>query len=110
MKRVIAMILLAALALSLAACGGAPKEVDPATAIVGKWKNEAGDVMEYKADGTGTCALGASGTRPCTWKYDEAGDRFVINYSTSDDFATVTKNDSGSLVITWKGETYKKIG
>lgn len=68
MKRVIAMILLAALALSLAACG-APAEADPATAIVGKWKNEIGDVMEFKADGTGTCALGASGTRSCTWKY-----------------------------------------
>lgn len=109
MKRVIAMILLAALALSLAACG-APAEADPATAIVGKWKNEIGDVMEFKADGTGTCALGASGTRPCTWKYDEAGDRFVINYSTSDDFATVSKNDSGSLILTWKDDTYKKIG
>ena len=109
MKRVIAMILLAALALSLAACG-APAEADPATAIVGKWKNEIGDVMEFKADGTGTCALGASGTRPCTWKYDETGDRFVINYSTSDDFATVSKNDSGSLILTWKDDTYKKIG
>lgn len=109
MKRVIAMILLAALALSLAACG-APAEADPATAIVGKWKNEIGDVMEFKADGTGTCALGASGTRPCTWKYDEAGDRFVINYSTSDDFATVSKNDSGSLILTWKDDTYNKIG
>ena len=110
MRRVIALILLAAMALSLAACGGAPAEVDPSTAIVGKWKNEVGDVMEYKADGTGTCALGASGTRPCTWKYDETGDRFVINYSTSDDFATVTKTESGSLVLTWKGNEFKRVG
>lgn len=110
MKRVIAMILLAAMALSLVACGAPAGEADPSTAIVGKWKNEIGDVMEFKADGTGTCALGASGTRPCTWKYDEAGDRFVINYSTSDDFATVTKNDSGSLVLIWKDDSYKRIG
>ena len=110
MKRVIAMLLVLVLAVSLAACGGPGKETDPSLAIVGKWKNEAGDVMEYLADGTGTCALGASGTRPCTWKYDAEGDRFVINYSTSDDFATVTKSENGSLVLTWKGEAYKRIG
>ncbi len=109
MKRVIAMLLVLVLAVSLAACGG-PKEADPATALVGKWKNEAGDVMEYLADGTGTCALGASGTRPCTWKYDAEGNRFIINYSTSDDFAVVSKDDSGSMIVTWKGETYKRIG
>ena len=109
MKRAIAMLLVLMLAVSLAACGG-PKEADPSTALVGKWKNEAGDVMEYLADGTGTCALGASGTRPCTWKYDTEGDRFIINYSTSDDFATVSKDDSGSLIVTWKGDTYKRIG
>lgn len=109
MKRIIAIALLLAMALSLVACGGG-QEADPSLAIVGKWKNEAGDVMEFSADGTGTCALGASGTRACTWKYDADGDRFVINYSTSDDFATVGKNDSGSLVLTWKGEDYKRIG
>jgi len=103
------MILLAALALSLVACGAPAGEADPSTAIVGKWKNAAGDEMEFLADGTGTCALGASGTRPCTWKYDEAGDRFVINYSTSDDFATVSKTNSGT-VLTWKDDTYKRIG
>lgn len=108
MKRIIAMLLLLAMALSLVACGG--QKADPSLAIVGKWKNEAGDVMEYLADGTGTCALGASGTRPCTWKYDADGDRFIINYSTSDDFAVVSKSESGSLVLTWKGEEYKRIG
>lgn len=110
MKRMIAMLLVLVLAISLAACGGGGKEVDPAMAIVGKWKNEAGDVMEYMADGTGTCALGASGTRPCTWKYDADGDRFIINYSTSDDFAVISKSESGSLVLTWKNDTYKRIG
>lgn len=105
----IAILLVLTMAIALVACG-APAEVDPATAIVGKWKNEAGDVMEFTADGQGTCALGASGTRPCTWRYEEDGDRFVINYSTADDFATVTKSESGSLVLTWKGEDYTRIG
>lgn len=109
MKRMIAILLLLSMAIALVACG-APAEADPATAIVGKWKNEVGDVMEFAADGTGTCALGASGTRPCTWKYDADGDRFVINYSTTDDFATVTKSDNGSLILVWKGENYNRIG
>ena len=109
MKRMFAMLLILAMAISLAACGGG-QEADPSMALVGKWKNEAGDVMEYLADGTGTCALGASGTRPCTWKYDADGDRFVINYSTSDDFAVVSKSENGSLIVTWKGDTYKRIG
>lgn len=109
MKRITALLLVLVLAVSMAACGG-HKEVDPATAIVGKWKSESGGEMEFLADGTGTCYLGASGTRPCTWKYDEAKDLFVVNYSTSDENATVTKSESGSLVLTWKGETYKRIG
>lgn len=108
MKRVIALVLLAALALSLAACGG-PKEIDMSTAIIGKWQNEAGKVMEFKADGTGTCILSA-GERPCTWKFNaEAGNVYEIVYSTSGTNATIEKTDSG-LVLTFEGVTYKKIG
>lgn len=108
MKRVIAMILLAAMALSLAACGG-PKEVDMTTAIIGKWQNDAGKVMEFKADGTGTCILSA-GERPCTWKFDEAaGNQYEIVYSTSGTYATIEVTSSG-LVLTFEGVTYKKVG
>lgn len=108
MKRMIAMMLLAVIVLSLAACGG-PKEVDMTTAIIGKWQNEAGKVMEFKADGTGTCILSA-GERPCTWKYDEAdGSRYEIVYSTSGAYATIEVTSSG-LVLTFEGVTYKKVG
>lgn len=108
MKRAIALVLLAALALALAACGG-PKEVDMSTAIIGKWQNEAGKVMEFKADGTGTCILSA-GERPCTWKFDEAdGSRYDIGYSTSSAYATIEVTSSG-LVLTFEGVSYKKIG
>lgn len=107
MKRAIAMMLLAALVLSLAACG--PTEVDMSTAIIGKWQNDAGKVMEFKEDGTGTCILSA-GERPCTWEFDEAdGSRYEIVYSTSGAYATIEVTDSG-LVLTFEGVTYKKIG
>ena len=108
MKRAIALILLAVTVLSLAACGG-PKEVDMSTAIIGKWQNEAGKVMEFKADGTGTCILSA-GERSCTWKFDEAhGSRYEIIYSTSGAYADIELTNSG-LVLTFEGITYKKIG
>lgn len=107
MKRVIATVLLAILALSLVACGG-PKEVDMATAIIGKWQNEAGKVMEFKEDGTGTCILSA-GERPCTWKYDEENNWYEIIYSTSGTNATIEVTSSG-LVLTFEDVTYKKIG
>ena len=108
MKRVIAMILLAAMALSLAACGG-PKEVDMSTAIIGKWQDSAGKVMEFKADGTGTCILSA-GERACTWKFDaDAGNVYEIVYSTSGANATIEVTSNG-LVLTFEGVSYKKIG
>ena len=89
------MMLLAVMVLSLAACGG-PKEVDMSTAIIGKWQNEAGKVMEFKADGT--------------WKFDEAhGSRYEIIYSTSGAFADIELTNSG-LVLTFEGVTYKKVG
>lgn len=108
MKRVIAMLLVLAVALSLAACG--PKEVDPATAIVGKWENAEGKTMDFSADGQGNCYLGTSGHRACTWKYNAERGCFEINYSTSIHDATVTKSETGSLILTFQGVEYKKIG
>lgn len=107
MKRAIAILMLICLALSLVACGG-PKEIDMATAIIGKWQNEAGKVMEFKEDGTGTCILSA-GERPCTWKYDEANNCYELVYSTSGANATIEVTSSG-LILTFEGVTYKKIG
>ena len=108
MKRATAILLLICLALSLAACGG-PKEIDMSTAIIGKWQNDAGKVMEFKEDGTGTCILSA-GERSCTWKLDEAdGSRYEIIYSTSGAYATIEVTSSG-LVLTFEGVTYKKTG
>ena len=108
MRRVIALILLIVTALSLVACGG-PKEVDMSTAIIGKWQNAEGKVMEFKADGSGTCILSA-GERPCTWKFDEAhGSRYEISYSTGIIYANIEQTNSG-LVLTFEGVTYKKIG
>lgn len=107
MKRMIAMMLLAVIVLSLAACGG-PKEVDMTTAIIGKWQNEAGKVMEFKEDGTGTCILSA-GERPCTWEYDAENNWYEIVYSTSGANATIEVTSSG-LVLTFEGVAYKKVG
>lgn len=109
MKRIIAIALLVVLALSLVACGG-PQPIDPATAIVGKWKNDEGATMEFKADGTGSCYLGSAGYRDCTWKYNAESGVFEINYSTSTHNATVAQSESGSLVLTFQNVNYKKVG
>lgn len=108
MKKIIALFLLLSIVLSLAACGG-PAEIDPATAIVGKWKNEAGDVMEFTANCGGTCVNGSM-PLTCTWQYIAADNKFLVDYTSGHDYATVTQTESGSLVLTWKGTEFKRIG
>lgn len=109
MKKIIALFLLLSIALSLAACGGAPKEVDPATAIVGKWKNEAGDVMEFTANCGGTCVNGSM-PLTCTWQYVASDNKFLVDYTSGHDYATVTQTENGSLILTWKGKEFKRVG
>ena len=109
MKKIIALFLLLSIALSLAACGGAPKEVDPATAIVGKWKNEAGDQMEFTANCGGTVVNGSM-QLTCTWQYVAAEGKVLVDYTSGHDYATVTQNEGGSLILTWKGVEFKRVG
>ena len=109
MKRMIAIALLLVMAMTLVACGGGTKEIDPATAIVGKWKNENGDVMEFTTNCGGTVVNGMM-TLTCTWQYDAAKGNFMVDYTSGHDIATVTQLENGSLVLTWKGVEFKRIG
>ena len=108
MKRFIAIALLLVMALSLVACGGT-KEVDPATAIVGKWKDADGNVMQFDANCGGTVVNGMM-TLTCTWQYDSKAGNFMVDYTSGHDTATVVQNEDGSLVLTWKGKEFKRIG
>ena len=108
MKKIIALFLLLCIALSLIACGG-PAEVDPATAIVGKWKDADGNVMEFTANNGGTVVNGSM-PLTCTWQYVAADDKFLVDYTSGHDYATVTQNEGGSLILTWKGKEFKRVG
>ena len=108
MKKMVAMLLIAVICLGLVACGG-PKEVDPATAIVGKWQDADGKIMQFDANHGGTVVAGGM-ELTCSWQYMEADGNFLVDYTAGNDRATVTQNEDGSLVLTWMGKDFKRIG
>ena len=108
MKKIIALFLLLTIALSLVACGG-PAEVDPATAIVGKWQDANGNIMSFDANHAGTCVISGRQTT-CSWQYMTADDNFLIDYTSGNGRATVEQKEGVGLILTWEGAEFKRIG
>ncbi len=104
MKRIVALALLAALCLSLIACGSGTPE--PGKEIVGTWKNADGQTMTFKADGTGTVPSTA-GTSGCTWRYDEKSGTYTIDLNYTNAAVTV-KNTDGKYTFDYNGVPYTK--
>ncbi len=102
-KRIIALSLLAALCLSLVACGGSS---EPGKEIVGTWKNADGQTMTFTASGTGTVPS-TGGTSQCTWRYDEKAEVYIIDLNYTN--ATVTiKTADGKTTFDYNGVPYTK--
>ena len=108
MKRIIALLLVAVLALSLMACG-APKDDTPkvkAEDIVGTWVM--GNMKQiFNADGTGTIMMGGNGiTMACDWTYKNG--TVTIGYAMGEKTATIIRNDQGVLILQFDGGEYTK--
>ena len=108
MKRIIALFLLVSVVLALAACG-APAEVDPATAIIGKWQDANGNIMEFDANKGGTVVNGSM-KLTCSWQYVAADGNFLVDYTSGNARATVEQKEGTGLVLTWQGVEFKRIG
>lgn len=102
MKRMIAIALLLAMALTLAACGGAKAETP---ALVGTWADAEGNEMVFNADGTGKCFTTNGLLAECTWSALEDGS-FELKAMVFGK-ATVTITDN---TITWYDIEYTKAG
>ena len=108
MKRIIALLLVAVLALSLMACG-APKDESPkvkAEDIVGTWVM--GNMKQiFNADGTGTIMMGGNGiTMACDWTFQNG--KFIVGYAMGEKEATINIKDDGTLVLVYDGGEYTK--
>lgn len=108
MKRIISLILIAVLALSLVACGAPAEDKNAIKAedIVGTWV--LGTTKQiFNADGSGTITLPSGITMAADWTYKGSG-KFVIGYAMGEQEATITKNDDGTLVLSYNGGEYTK--
>ncbi len=107
MKKFIALLLVAVMALSLVACG-APKDETPkvkAEDIVGTWVM--GNMKQvFNADGTGTIMMSSGITMVCDWTFKSG--KFVIGYAMGEKEATITVKDDGTLVLSYDGGEYTK--
>ena len=108
MKKFIALLLIAVLALSLVACGAPAQEEKSdikAEDIVGTWV--LGSTQQvFNADGTGTVTLTSGIKMAADWTFKNG--KFIVGYATGEVEATITKNEDGSLVLHYNGGDYTK--
>lgn len=107
MKKIITLLLVAALALSLIACGAPEKEEDPnaikAEDIVGTWVL-GNNKHIFNADGTGTVTIMNGIQMSCDWTFKDG--TFTIGWPTGEATATMTRNEDGSLILHYNGGDY----
>ena len=107
MKKFIALLLIAVLALSLVACGPAkPTDDGREMEIVGTWKLGK-FTHSFNDDHTGTI-MNASGIEfACTWEYVQGGN-YKITYSMGTVDASITAAEDGALTLLYNEGEYKK--
>ena len=109
MKKFIVLLLVAALALSLIACGAPAEEKKDeikAEDIVGTWV--LGNVKQvFNADNTGVLTIGNGITMACDWTYKGNG-KFIAGYAMGEVEIMVSKKEDGTLVLTYNGGEYTK--
>lgn len=107
MKKFIALLLIAVLALSLVACGAPAEDENAVKAedIAGTWV--LGNTKQvFNADGTGTVTLTSGIQMAADWTFKNG--KFIIGYATGEQEATITKNEDGTLVLHYNGGDYTK--